>query len=295
MDSALGGSATFISLAASYFHPEHVGVVGVVGEDFPERAWELFRRHRVDTSGIEVVPNGKTFSWHGKYHYDMNSRDTIATNLNVFADFKPRIPEHFRSPDFLVLGNIQPDLQREVIEQLERKPKLTVLDTMNFWITGYRESLERTLKLCNAFIVNDSEARLLIEHPSLIVAGRRLQEMLSPEEPRIVIIKKGEHGSLLFYNEHIFSAPAYPLEEIFDPTGAGDTFMGGFIGHIARHGSISYKEAKRAVIFGTVLASYCCGKFSTEGIEHLSMEKILDRFLAVHLLSAFDIEEPIGV
>ncbi len=296
LEQALGGSATFISIAASYFMKERtvgdgLGVVGVVGDDFPEHAWEQFRARSIDTTGIEVVPGGKTFSWHGRYHYDMNTRDTISTHLNVFANFKPVVPAHFRSPDFLVLGNIQPDLQREVIEQLERRPKLVLLDTMNFWITGYRESLERTLKLANGFVVNDSEARLLIESPSLIVAGRKLQEMLAPEEPRIVVIKKGEHGSLLFYNEHIFSAPAYPLEEIFDPTGAGDTFMGGFVGYLARRKNISYQNAKRAMIYGTVLASYCCGKFSTEGIEDLDMDKILDRFLAIHLLSSFDLEE----
>ena len=296
LEQALGGSATFISTAASYFKPKNntghaVGVVGVVGDDFPERAWDLFRARSIDTSGIEVVKGGKTFSWHGKYHYDMNTRDTIATNLNVFAEFKPRVPKHFKSPDFLVLGNIQPDLQREVIEQLDRRPKLVLLDTMNFWITGQRESLERTLKLSNGLVINDSEARLLIEDPSLIVAGRKLQSMLADAEPRIVVIKKGEHGSLLFYNEHIFSAPAYPLEEIFDPTGAGDTFMGGFIGYLAHRGSINYQDAKRAVIYGTVLASYCCGKFSTEGIENLTMEMILDRFLAIHMLSSFDLEE----
>jgi len=288
---ALGGSATFISLAASYFAPEKVGVVGVVGDDFPERAWELFRTHAIDTSGIEVVKGGKTFSWHGRYHYDMNTRDTIETNLNVFADFKPRVPKHFKTPDFLVLGNIQPDLQREVIEQLAQRPRLVLLDTMNFWITGNRESLERTLKLSNALVVNDSEARLLIEHPSLIVAGRKLQEMLAEGSPRIVVIKKGEHGALLFYDDHIFSAPAYPLEEIFDPTGAGDTFMGGFIGYLAKRGSTNYEDAKRAVIYGTVLASFCCSKFSTEGIEDLSMEQITERFQSLRALSAFDLEE----
>ncbi len=288
---ALGGSATFISLAASYFSPERLGIVGVVGDDFPERAWELFRTHAIDTSGIEVVSGGKTFSWHGRYHYDMNTRDTIETNLNVFADFKPRVPKHFKTPDFLVLGNIQPDLQREVIEQLGRRPRLVLLDTMNFWITGNRESLERTLKLSNALVVNDSEARLLIEHPSLIVAGRKLQEMLAESSPRIVVIKKGEHGALLFYDDHIFSAPAYPLEDIFDPTGAGDTFMGGFIGYLAKRGSTSYEDAKRAVIYGTVLASYACSKFSTEGIEDLSMEQIVERFRSLRTLSAFDLEE----
>jgi len=291
LEQALGGSATFISIAASYFSPEQLGVVGVVGEDFPQKGWDLLRQHSIDTTGVEVVKGGKTFSWHGKYHYDMNTRDTIATNLNVFADFKPVIPEHFKSPDFLVLGNIQPDLQMDVLTQLDKKPRLTLLDTMNFWITGHRPSLERTLKHSNALVLNDSEARLLIEHPSLIVAGRRLQDMLAPEEPRIVVIKKGEHGALLFYNEHIFSAPAFPLEEIFDPTGAGDTFMGGFIGYLARRGTISYEDVKRAVIYGTVLASYCCSKFSTEGIEDLSMEQLLERSQALRTLCSFDLEE----
>ncbi len=291
LEDALGGSATFISLAASYFAPERVGVVGVVGEDFPERAWDLFRTRGIDTTGIEIVPGGKTFSWHGRYHYDMNTRDTLATNLNVFADFNPQVPKHFKSPDFLVLGNIQPDLQRQVIEHLDRRPKMILLDTMNFWIEGHLASLKRTLKLSNALVINDSEARLLIEHPSLIVAGRKLQEMLAEESPRIVIIKKGEHGALLFYDEHIFSAPAYPLEEIFDPTGAGDTFMGGFIGYLARRNSQDYEDAKRAVIYGTVLASYCCSKFSTEGIEDLSMELIHDRFRALRTLSSFELEE----
>jgi sugar/nucleoside kinase (ribokinase family) len=304
---ALGGSATFIALAASYFSPDRVGVVGVVGDDFPERAWELFRSRNIDTQGIEVVKGGKTFSWHGRYHYDMNTRDTIETNLNVFADFKPVVPEHFRNPDFLVLGNIQPDLQRDVIAQLDsnetraqlgRKPRLTLLDTMNFWITGFRESLDKTLKQVNALVLNDSEARLLVEHPSLIVAGRRLQEMLADDPrgmtdhpPRIVVIKKGEHGALLFYNDLVFSAPAFPLEDIFDPTGAGDTFMGGFIGYLAKRGSTNYEDCKRAVIYGTVLASYCCAKFSTEGIEDLTMDQITERFRMLRTLCSFDLEE----
>lgn len=292
-EEALGGSATFIALAASYFYPERVGVVGVVGDDFPERAWDLFRSRQIDTAGIEVVPGGKTFSWHGRYHYDMNTRDTIATNLNVFADFKPVIPAHMKSPTFLVLGNIQPDLQLDVIHQLESRPRLTLLDTMNFWITGFRENLERTLKHVNAFVINDSEARLLIEHPSLIVAGRRLQDMLADGEVRIVVIKKGEHGALLFYNEHIFSAPAFPLEDIFDPTGAGDTFMGGFIGYLAKRNSIGYDDVKRAMVYGTVLASYACSKFSTEGIERLTMDEIFERFQLLRTLSSFDLEESV--
>jgi sugar/nucleoside kinase (ribokinase family) len=290
-DQALGGSATFISLAASYFSPKNVGVVGVVGDDFPEHAWQLFRDHNVETEGIEVVPGGKTFSWHGRYHYDMNTRDTLATNLNVFADFDPKIPVAYRSPEYLVLGNIHPTLQNKVIDQLEAPPKLVLLDTMNFWINDFRDDLNVVLSRVNALVLNDSEARLLVEHPSLIVAGRTLQNMLSPGETRIVVIKKGEHGALLFYNDHIFSAPAYPLEEIFDPTGAGDTFMGGFIGYLARRNSFAYEDAKRAVIYGTVLASFCCARFSTEGIEHLSASEIQERFLMLRALSTFDVVE----
>lgn len=290
-DQALGGSATFISLAASYFSPKRVGLVGVVGDDFPEHAWKLFKEHEIDTQGIEVVTGGKTFSWHGRYHYDMNTRDTLATNLNVFADFDPKIPAEFSSPDYLVLGNIHPALQNRVLDQLAAKPKLTLLDTMNFWITGFRDDLNIVLSRVNALVLNDSEARLLVEHPSLIVAGRTLQNMLAEGETRIVVIKKGEHGALLFYNEHIFSAPAYPLEEIFDPTGAGDTFMGGFIGYLARRNSHAYEDAKRAVVYGTVLASYCCARFSTEGIENLSSSEIQERFLMLRALSTFNVDE----
>lgn len=292
-EQALGGSATFISLAASYFCPEKLGMVGVVGEDFPEHAWELFRRRQIDTRGIEVVKGGKTFSWHGKYHFDMNTRDTIATYLNVFADFNPVIPPAFQSPEFVVLSNFQPDVQRNVLAQLSKKPQLVLLDTIEFWINAFRESLEKTLSQVNAIVFNDSEARMLIDHPSLIVAGRRLQEMLAPGDVRIVVIKKGEHGALLFYNEHIFSAPAFPLEDIYDPTGAGDTFMGGFIGYLAKRNSISYEDTKRAVIYGTVLASYACSKFSTEGIENLTMEQIFERFHMLRNLSAFDLEESV--
>jgi sugar/nucleoside kinase (ribokinase family) len=292
-ERALGGSATYISLASSYFVGSDIALTGVVGEDFPQHAWNLFRERGFDTSGIEIVEGGKTFSWHGRYHYDMNTRDSISTELNVFADFSPKIPPANRKPDFLVLGNIDPRLQSDVIDQLEAQPKLILCDTMDFWIKGAMPALKETLSKVNALVVNDSEARLLVEHPSLIVCGRKLQEMLSPIGPRIAVIKKGEHGALLFYNDHIFSAPAYPLEEIFDPTGAGDTFMGGFIGYLAKRDSIDYEDAKRAVIYGTVLASYCCGKFSTEGIETLTMDAIFARFHELRSLAEFE-EEPVA-
>jgi sugar/nucleoside kinase (ribokinase family) len=290
-ERALGGSATYLSLAANYFVPgKDVSLVSVVGEDFPEHGWNLLKSRNFDLSGVEVVKGGKTFFWHGRYHYDMNTRDTLVTELNVLADFKPHVPDHASNPDFLVLGNVAPDLQLDVIDHMKSKPKLIVLDTMNFWITGAHESLMKTLAKSNALVLNDSEARLLVEHPSLIVCGRKLQEMLAPDNTRIVIIKKGEHGALLFYNEHFFSAPSFPLEDIFDPTGAGDTFMGGFVGYLAKRNSVSYEDAKRAVIYGTVLASYCCSKFSTEAIEALKMEDIFTRFMDIREITAFEEE-----
>lgn len=290
-ERALGGSATYISLAANYFvKGDGVSIVSVVGEDFPEHGWNLLRSRKFDLDGVEVVKGGKTFFWHGRYHYDMNTRDTLVTELNVLADFKPNVPARLNAPDFLVLGNVAPDLQSDVIKQLAKKPKLILLDTMNFWITGAHDSLMNTLSQANALVVNDSEARLLVESPSLIVAGRKLQAMLSADGPRIVIIKKGEHGALLFYNDNIFSAPSFPLEDIFDPTGAGDTFMGGFVGYLAKCGTLTYDDAKRAVIYGTVLASYCCSKFSTEGIEDLTSSDIYERFLQLRELVAFEAE-----
>jgi sugar/nucleoside kinase (ribokinase family) len=221
----------------------------------------------------------------------MNTRDTLATDLNVFADFKPKVPAKAASPDYLVLGNIAPSLQLDVIKQMKNKPKLIICDTMNFWITGAKDDLIKTLAKVNALVINDGEARLLVDHPSLVVCGHRLQEMLAPDNHRIVIIKKGEHGALLFYNKYIFSAPAYPLEEIFDPTGAGDSFMGGLIGYLTRWDTLHYATVKRAVVYGSVLASFCCSKFSTEGIEDLSMEQIYKRFRELQSISSFE-DEP---
>jgi sugar/nucleoside kinase (ribokinase family) len=289
-ENALGGSATYISLAAGYFIPgSSIALVSVVGEDFPQRGWNLLKARNIDTEGVEVVKGGKTFFWHGKYHYDMNTRDTLTTELNVLADFNPIVPAKHTSSRYVVLGNVAPELQLRVIEQMTSTPKLIVCDTMNFWITGSRTALEATLAKCNALVLNDSEARLLVESPSLIYCGRRLQEMLTGDV-RIVIIKKGEHGALLFYNDEFFSAPSYPLEEIFDPTGAGDTFLGGFIGYLAKRDSTDYADVKRAVIYGSALASYCCTKFSTEGIEDLAMNDIYARFLELRSLSEFDDE-----
>jgi sugar/nucleoside kinase (ribokinase family) len=291
-ERVLGGSASFISLSANYFtHGSDIGLVGVIGEDFPKEAWKMFKDRGFDTSGVEVIKGGKTFFWAGRYHYDMNTRDTLATELNVFADFKPKVPAKLSSPDYLVLGNIAPALQLEVIHQLKNKPKLIICDTMNFWITGAADDLKKTLAKVNALVINDSEARLLVDHPSLVVCGHKLQEMLAPDNHRIVVIKKGEHGALLFYDSYIFSAPAYPLEEIFDPTGAGDSFMGGLIGYMTRWDTIHYATVKRAVVYGTVLASYCCSKFSTEGIEDLSMDNIYKRFRELQSISSFE-DEP---
>lgn len=286
-DRALGGSGTYIALAASYF-VDDIALVGVVGEDFPEEGWKIFKDRGFNTEGVEVVAGGKTFYWKGKYHYDMNTRDSLTTDLNVFANFKPKVPKDQTKPDFLVLGNIEPSLQRDVIRQLAQRPKLVLLDTMDFWIKGSREQLELTLREADALVINDGEARLLVDHPSLVVCGRRLQEMLRQSDTRIVVIKKGEHGALLFYNNHFFSAPAYPLEDIFDPTGAGDSFMGGFIGYLAKRRSIDYQDAKRAVVYGTVLASYCCSQFSTKGIENIDIDDIYSRFRELQNISAFE-------
>lgn len=291
-ERVLGGSATYIALSANYFmHGARISVVSVVGEDFPQDGWELLRDNQIDTTGVEVVQGGKTFFWEGRYHYDMNTRDTITTELNVLADFDPKVPEAHRNDSFVVLGNIAPHLQERVLDQLESRPKIVACDTMNFWITGSRKDLERMLSRVNMLVVNDSEARLLIEHPSLVVAGRRLQAMLSEESHRIVVIKKGEHGALLFYDNHIFSAPSYPLEEIFDPTGAGDSFMGGMVGYLASRDTLEYADVKRAVIYGTVLASFCCSRFSTEGLENIDMTEIYLRFREIQSLSAFE-DEP---
>ncbi len=286
-DDALGGSATYISTSASYF-VQPIGVVGIVGGDFSKDAIAFLQSRGVDTSGVEIKENGKTFRWSGRYHFDLNQRDTLDTQLNVLLEFDPVIPEGMRDAEFVCLGNIDPILQGKVLDQM-RAPKFVVCDTMNFWIERSFEDLRKVLARVDCLIINDSEARLMTNDPNLVKSARTIMEM----GPRILIIKKGEHGALLFTEDGIFSAPAYPLEEIFDPTGAGDTFAGGFIGYLARAGAVTDDNLRRAVIFGSAMASFCVEKFSLDALRELTDEQIKTRVDAFRRLSQFEHEEAI--
>ena len=285
IEDALGGSATYISIAASYFSSP-VNMVGIVGSDFPKKYIDLMEEHGVDLEGLQVVQGGKTFRWGGKYHYDLNVRDTLFTDLNVFEKFDPVIPDNYKKAKYVCLGNIDPVLQSRVLDQLDN-PQFVVCDTMNYWIEGMKDDLLKLLKRVNVLIINDSEARLLSKEPNLIKAAKMIREM----GPEILIIKKGEHGAMLFTNDTIFSAPAYPMESIFDPTGAGDTFAGGFTGYLHKTRDLSPDSMKRAVVYGSSMASFCVEKFSTNGLEDLSYLRIQDRFREFMKLSRFDEEE----
>jgi sugar/nucleoside kinase (ribokinase family) len=284
VQNVLGGSATYISAAASYFTTP-IQLVGVVGDDFAQEHFEFLRSRDIDLEGLQVVPGGKTFRWGGRYHYDMNMLDTLFTDLNVFETFDPVIPESYRKSRYVCLGNIDPVLQRRVLEQIE-KPQLVVGDTMNFWIKRKNKELRETLRLLDVLVLNDAEARELTNEPNLIKAARAIMNM----GPHIVIIKKGEHGALLVTAQTIFFAPAYPLETINDPTGAGDAFAGGFIGWIAKKDDLSDETLKRAVIHGSTLASFCVERFSCERFRELTYLEILDRFREFRELSKFDEE-----
>jgi sugar/nucleoside kinase (ribokinase family) len=281
VEDALGGSATYISLASSYF-ANPVNLVGTVGNDFPKKYIDLLAKHKIDLLGLQVVP-GKTFRWSGKYHYDLNVRDTLLTELNVFEKFDPVIPEKFRNSEYVCLGNIDPVLQMKVLDQMHN-PQFVVCDTMNYWIEGRKPELMKLLKKISVLIINDSEARLLAEEPNLIKAAKMIRGM----GPKILIIKKGEHGALLFMDNSVFSAPAYPMEMIFDPTGAGDTFAGGLIGYLHKTNDLSSENMNRAVIYGSTMASFCVEQFSTGGLEHLTYPKIQERFREFLKLSRFD-------
>lgn len=277
----LGGSATFISTAASYF-VSPIRLVGVVGDDFPKAYIDFLESREVDLEGLQIVKGGKTFRWGGRYHYDLNTRDTLFTDLNVFEHFDPVIPQAYRKTTYVCLGNIDPVLQRRVLEQIE-KPRLVVGDTMNFWIKGKNAELRETLTLMDLLVVNESEARQLTGEPSLIKAAKSIIKM----GPRIVVIKKGEHGALMITERTIFSAPAYPLEDIHDPTGAGDAFAGGLIGWIAKTDDLGEENIRRAVIYGSTLASFCVEKFSIERLKDLTYIEIQDRFREFRELSKF--------
>ncbi len=274
VDKTLGGSATYISLASSYF-ADPVQLVGVVGTDFSDDDIRLLRNRNIDLEGLQFDKSGKTFFWAGRYHYDLNERDTLDTQLNVFEHFDPVIPPAYAGSDYVCLGNIAPNLQMKVLRQVEN-PRLVVMDTMNFWIEGAREDLLETLKRVNVLIINDSEARELAGEPNLIRAAQIIRDM----GPESLIIKKGEHGALFFMDSTVFSAPAFPVVDIHDPTGAGDTFLGGFIGWLARTDDMSERNMRRAVIFGSVMASYCVEEFGTKQLMNLSRKSIDERYQA---------------
>ena len=284
-DKILGGAATFIGLAASQFNL-NTAIVSVVGGDFPKDYLNLLSNRNIDISGSEIVESGKTFFWSGLYHNDMNSRDTLATELNVLADFNPVVPENYKDAEVVMLGNLHPMVQMSVLDQMEEKPKLVVLDTMNFWMDNALEDLYKVIKRIDVITINDEEARQLTGEYSLVVAARKIHEM----GPKYVVIKKGEHGALLFHNDNVFYAPALPLEEVFDPTGAGDTFAGGFAGYLARTEDTSFENMKNAVIYGSTLASFCVEKFGTERMINLKSDEVHKRLQQFKNLTQFEIE-----
>ncbi|MCS6989754.1 MAG: PfkB family carbohydrate kinase [Chloroherpetonaceae bacterium] len=283
-ENVLGGAATFISIAASYFVDKPM-LVGAVGEDFGEENLNVLKEKNIDLSGLQIVKGGKTFRWHGRYHYDMNNRDTIETQLNVLSEFNPVLPNKFKEARYVCLGNLDPVIQRNVLRQV-KSPKLTVCDTMNYWIENKLDDLKETLKLVDALIINDSEARLLSQSPNLVKAARLIRAM----GPKILVIKKGEHGALLFTDGSVFAAPAYPLETIVDPTGAGDAFAGGFTAYLAKVGDLSERSLRKAVLYGSAMASFCVEKFGTEGLLNLSLLEIDDRYRSFLELSRIDEE-----
>ncbi|GAB3725070.1 PfkB family carbohydrate kinase [Hymenobacter agri] len=268
-DKIIGGAATFISLSASY-SLKPVKLVAVVGEDFPQSDIQLLEKHGVDTEGLQIKQGEKSFFWSGKYSKDLNSRETLVTELNVLADFDPIIPDNYQDCKYLMLGNLAPQVQRLVIQRLVNRPKLIVMDTMNFWMDIALDELLQTIEMVDVLSINDEEARQLSGEYSLVKAAKKIMGM----GPKFLIIKKGEHGALLFHKNKIFYAPALPLEEVFDPTGAGDTFAGGFIGHLAATDDISFENMKRAVIHGSAMASFCVEKFGTERLLNLTAEEV---------------------
>ncbi|MEI6311879.1 MAG: PfkB family carbohydrate kinase [Bacteroidota bacterium] len=271
-DKIVGGAATYIAWSASYF-TKPINIVSIIGDDFDMNELELLRKRGVNTDGIEIRQGEKSFFWSGKYHNDMNSRDTLVTDLNVLLSFNPILPESYKNCEYLMLGNIDPALQIKVIEQMTTRPKLIVMDTMNFWMDIALDTLKKAISMIDVLTINDEEARQLSGEYSLIKAAKKIHAM----GPKFLVIKKGEHGALLFNEGNVFFAPALPLEEVFDPTGAGDTFAGGFIGHIAKTGDISFENMKRAIIYGSAMASFCVEKFGTEALKSLSDEQVKNR------------------
>ncbi|NDV41975.1 PfkB family carbohydrate kinase [Flagellimonas sediminis] len=281
----LGGAGTFIGLAASQFKLD-AAIVSVVGDDFPQSYMDILKNKNIDLTGVEVVKGGKTFFWEGKYHNDLNSRDTLVTELNTLADFNPIVPADFTNADVVMLGNLHPNIQMSVINQMEKRPKLIILDTMNFWMNSTWDDLMAVIKKIDVITINDEEARQMTGEYSLVKAAAKIQEM----GPKYVVIKKGEHGALLFHKENIFFAPALPLEEVFDPTGAGDTFAGGFAGYLTESGNISFESMKNAIIHGSNLASFCVERFGTDRMVNLQKHEVDSRLMQFRDLTQFNIE-----
>ncbi len=285
VDRIIGGSAVYAAWAASNF-TQPIKQVSIIGGDFQDEEIEKLKARGVEFDGVEVVKDGKSFFWSGKYHMDMNTRDTLVTELNVLEQFNPQIPDSYQDCEFLFLGNLTPDVQMSVIDQMKKRPKLVVMDTMNFWMDIALDGLKEVLKKVDVLMVNDSEARQLSGEYSLVKAAAKIQEM----GPSYVIIKKGEHGALLFHEKHVFFAPALPLEDVFDPTGAGDTFAGGFMGHIAKTKDISFENMKNAIIVGSAMASFCVEKFGPTRLQEVSDEEIGARINEFVELVNFDID-----
>lgn len=284
-DKIIGGAATFITLTASYFVKEN-NLVAVVGEDFPQSMIDVLETHGVNTEGLEVIKGGKTFFWSGRYHNDMNSRDSLETQLNVMGDFDPKIPESYQDCKYLMLGNTSPEIQMRVLTRLRNRPKFVMVDTMNLWIDIANVDLKALLKQVDCLTINDEEARMLSGDYSLRRAAKTIMAM----GPKTLIIKKGEHGALLFQDDNIFFCPALPLEEVFDPTGAGDTFAGGFISYLAQTDDLSFENLKRAIIYGSAMASFCVEKFGSERIQNLTQEEITGRLNEFKKLASFDLK-----
>jgi sugar/nucleoside kinase (ribokinase family) len=284
IDQVIGGSATYAAYAASNFI-QPINQVSIIGFDFPDEEIKALQTRGVVMDGVQVVKNKKSFFWSGRYHEDMNSRDTLVTDLNVLADFDPRLPDSYRDSEFVMLGNLQPTVQMNVIKQL-KNPKLIVMDTMNFWMESAMPELEKVLKKIDVLLINDAEARQLSGQYSLVKASKTILSM----GPEFLIVKKGEHGALLFHGDKVFFAPALPLEEVFDPTGAGDTFAGGFMGHLAKTRDISFENMKTAIIVGSAMASFCVEKFGPNRLKEISKGDIDKRLQQFRELVNFDIE-----
>jgi sugar/nucleoside kinase (ribokinase family) len=285
VDKIVGGAATFVAYAAANF-VKPVQQISIIGYDFPKEEMEELKRRGVELDGVEIVPDKKSFFWSGRYHEDMNSRDTLVTDLNVLGDFKPKVPDSYQGSEFLMLGNLAPSVQISVINQMRKRPKLIAMDTMNFWMEVAMPELQQLLSMVDVLLINDAEARQLTAQYSLVKAAREILTM----GPKYLVIKKGEHGALLFHGDNVFFAPALPLEDVFDPTGAGDTFAGGFMGHLAKTGDISFDNMKRAIIVGSAMASFCVEKFGPTRLKEITKKDIDRRLQQFKELVNFEIE-----